>query len=78
MSKSAELKNAEALEAMMATEGWKVFVDSAVDLRAAWVNDLVYEEDDKKKIILQAQIMALDGFIQNPSEIVEALKNSRS
>jgi len=72
-----ETTDAKKLEAMMNTEGWKVFVDKAVDVRDACVYGLVHATDEKEIVRLQSRILNLDDIIENPSQIVEMLKESR-
>ena len=72
-----EVKNANDLESMLATEGWKVFVDQIVSLQGELMNELVWEDDPDKKIVIQAELRVTDTILRKPSDIVQSLQESR-
>jgi len=77
MTEDQEQKQAKALEVMMGTDGWTIFVDKALEVRSSLVNSLVQETDEKEIVRLQARIQNLDDIFENPSQIVEMLIESR-
>lgn len=65
---------AQQIEAMLNSPGWKVLVDEISTRHGALVKGLVWEDDNQTKDKLQANIRGLEFLLKFPGEMLETAK----
>lgn len=65
---------AQQIEAMLQSPGWKVIVDEVSKRHGSLVKALVWEDDNQAKDKLQANIRGLEFLLKFPNEMLETAK----
>lgn len=65
---------AQQIETMLNSPGWKVIVDEISKRHGTLVKALVWEDDNQSKDKLQANIRGLEFLLKFPGEMLETAK----
>lgn len=70
------IEEAQHLMGMMTSPGWLIVEDEAKSRIAGLTKKLVWEDEDKKKSELQANIRSLEFLLTFPRQMVEAAQKA--
>lgn len=74
VDKEKFILEAQQIEAMIQSPGWKVIVDEVSKRHGSLVKSLVWEDDNQAKDKLQANIRGLEFLLKFPGEMLETAK----